>query len=358
MYLNDGGVIPSYLGLQSSAGASTAMMNDTVLRFGEVKKIVWPNDPKSYSKRSVEYEIQIQHRDGNNAPNTATFRGCTTSTLFGGVADRFEAILRADPNTNKPLGIGAKVLVLCLGGNQHRAIILGGIKDPQDKDIDNSDLGHNLFFEFNGLRFVVDKEGQGTVMFRGATKVDGTLSDDADAKAEGTNVSFTREGNVTIATPDDAQYIRVNHHDRKIEVLADDDHHLTSNNTITIDAQGDVGVTTQAGVNIQASNNVNIQSAGVHVGAATDAWVKGTTYRQNETTMHAQIASTLASLSTLLAAAATGLASAGTALVSPGLTAASVALTSAVPLLNTLGGYIQTFEAQAATYLSTKNLTD
>ena len=367
MYLPDGGVLPSYLSLQSSAGTSTAMMNDTVLRLGEVKKIIWPDSTKSYSKSSVEYEVQVQHRDGNNAPNTATFRGCTTSTLFGGVADRFDATLRADPNTNKPLGVGAKVLLLCLGGSQQRAIILGGIKDTKSELVDKSDLGHNLFFEFNGLRFTVDKEGQATVTFRGATKTNGTLSDDADANAEGTNVSFTREGNVSIATPDDAQYIKVNHADRKIEILADDDCHVTSNGTVTVDAQGDVNVTTQGGVTVQASNHVDVKSSGVRVGAATDSWLKGTTYRTKESTMHTQMASTLATLNSLVTTAASSLATAaglisvpmvGGGLAAPGLTAASIALLSAAPLLNTLAGYIQAFEAQSSTFLSPTNLMD
>jgi hypothetical protein len=342
-------------------------MNDYVLRFGEVKEVVWPSSAHSYTKTTVEYVVQVMHRNGNNTPSTTTFRGCTVSNLFGGTADRFSATLRADPNTDKPFGVGAKVLLLCLDGNQQRSIILGGIKDTASSQVDNSEDGHHLFFEFNGIRFTVDKEGQATVLFRGATKADGTLSDDADTEAEGTKVSFTREGNVTIATPDDAQYIKVNHQDRTIEILADDDYHVTSNSTVTVDAQGDINATTQAGVNIQASNNVDIQSAGVHVGAATDAWVKGTTYRNKETTMHTQMASTLATLNSLVTTAASSLATAaslisvpmvGGGLAAPGLTAASVALLSAAPLLNTLAGYIQAFEAQAATYLSTKNLGD
>jgi hypothetical protein len=328
-FLEDGTVIPSYLSV-ATRGVSTggtANMNDFVLRLGEVKQVVWPDSPLSHTKTTVEYTVQVMHRNGNNTPNTTTFSGCTVSNLFGGVADRMSATLRADSNTDKPFGVGSKVLLLCLDGSQQRSMIIGGIKDTASTEVDQN-RGHNLFFEFNGLRFVVDKEGQATVTFRGATKVDGTLSDDADANAEGTSIAFTKDGTVTVSTPDQDQYVKINHKDKKIQ--------------------------------IQASGNVEIKSTGVQVGDATDAWVKGTTYRNAERTLHNQVASALNTLTSLLTTAAAGLSTAAPAAgpAGAGLGSAAVALSSMAPLLSSLGAYIQSFEGQDNTYLSSKNKTD
>lgn len=376
--LSDGTCIPSYLGVQSRGGApgSTAMLNEYVLRIGEVKRIIYPKQDLHYGSKSIEYEVEIQHRDGNGGATTATFRGATVSTMFGGLADRFNATLRPDASksgdgqqsNNETLGIGSKVLLLCPNGDQQKAIILGGIEDQRSTRVDKSEDGHHLFFEFNGIRFTIDKEGQGTLTFRGATKYDGTLTDEAVAEAEGTNLNFDKEGNVKVATKDDAQFIKINHKDKKIEILADKEWSVTVNDKMTVQVQNDINVSTSAGkMSLGAAGNVNINSAGVLVGGATDAWVKGTTYRNAESQLHSQMVSTFSALSTALTTASVSLTTAvplnaipviGGTLAAAPLAAAAVALQTTGPLMASLAGYLATFEAQGLTYLSLKNKTD
>jgi hypothetical protein len=359
MFLDDGTCLPSYLGVQErgviGSGASS-QLNDITLHLGEVKKIVYASDDNSYGKGTTEYDVEVQHRDGNGGFVTAMFRGCTISTLFGSVADRVYYTLRPDSNpngTDEVVGVGAKVALLCLNGNQQKPIIIAAVEDQTEQRVEVKDAGHNLFFEFNGIRFIVDKDGQGILTFRGATNVDGTLTKDADANAEGTTLSFLKDGSVQIALKDDDQHLKVDRANKKIDVKAQDNYSLDSGGTVTTTAQDSVTFDTKNELDVTATNNVKIKSAGVLVGAATDNWMKGTTYRSAEQSMHAQMVSLLTGISTALVAAAAGLAAGP-----PGLGAAAAAIGTAAAQLAALSGTIGSFEAQAPTFLSLVNKGD
>lgn len=369
--LSDGTIVPSYLSTtpRGVGSGSTAMLNDYVLRQGEVKKIIYPDDPQSYGKKTIEYEIEVQYREGNSTYTTATYRGCTLSTVFGGAADRLHATLRPDGSgSNSTIGTGAKVLVLCLAGDQQKAIILGGVEDPAVARKESKDAGHNLFFEFNGVRFTVDDSGQATLTFRGKTKSNGQLSDKATADAEGTSVKLTKDGSITIATPKDAQYIKLDHANKKISILADQDWDVKVNNKLSFTVQNDLSILSTAGkMDIQTAGNVNIKSSGVNVGLATDNWMKGSTYRRAQSILHTQLTGTLSALAGLISTAGASFTT-GTALnaipivggllAAPAFGAAGAALTSAGPLFGTMTGFISSFEAQSATFLSLTNKTD
>jgi phage baseplate assembly protein gpV len=357
--LSDGTCIPSYLGSRSRGvgGGSRVALNDSVLHLGEIKKVIWPDDKNSYTKTTVEYEVEVQYRSGSGGYVSSTFRGATLSNVFGGNADQMRATLRPGKgDSDKAMGAGSKVLLLCIGGDQQKAIILGGVRDPNSKLVESKDDGHHLFFEFNGAQFSVDKDGQAQFLFRGATKVDGTLTDSAVTEAEGTSVLLDKDGGFTVGTPDLAQYIKIDHKNKKIEILSDDDFHVTSNGKVTVEAQGDVSVSTKGSATITAQGTISEKSAGVLIGDATDATMKGTTYRAAEQALHSQLASGLTALGPLLATVAGAMTAA--ALLNPPLGPAAVPLTAASVLMGQLAGAIQAFEGQAQLFLSTKNKSD
>lgn len=360
MILDDGTVIPSYLGVQTrgSSAGSQDILNDYVLRLGEVKKIIAPSDVLSYSKKVTEYELAVQYRDGTGAVVTSTYRGATVNNLFGGVADLVSYTLRPDPkNTDasgKIFGVGSKVLILCVSGDQQKAVILGGIRDTaQETAPYNGDTGHNLYFEFNGLRFQINDDGEATVMFRGKTKNDGTLADSADPAAEGTKVNFNKDGNLEIATPNQDQLIRIDHKNKKIEIVANSEWNIQVAGNHVQNVGGDSTTTVNGTTTLDSGDNIILTSPGVHVGAATDAWVKGTTYRNAESQMHQQMDSLLMNISIQLTAA--------TALNATPVIGGLLAATNfgaAAAMFQVLSTFIKTFEAQSSSYLSSKNLTD
>jgi len=372
MILDDNTVIPSYLSIRQRGGGSNdggTTLTDYTLRLGEVKKIIYHDDPLSYGKKTVEYEIEVQYRDGNGIYTSSTYRGATISTLFGGIADRFHATFRAD-NSSKDaaVGTGSKVLVLCLAGDQQKAIILGGVEDPTGTRTEESSSGHNLFFEFNGIQATIDKDGQLTLKFRGATKQDGTLVDGAVTDAEGTQVTIDKQGTLTVSTPSQAQYLQLDHQNKKLNFKADQEWNVNINGKVNVQAGDDVTISTSGGaVNVNASGNVVIKSAGVKVGAATQAWMMGTNYRNAQQTLNQTLANVFTVLATLHATAgvsmqvASGLNATpvyGGILALPGFSAASQAIIQMGPQIAQGMAAIRAFEAGSATYLSTVNTND
>lgn len=195
------------------------------LRLGEVQEIVLPSNPRSLSKRFIEYTVLVQHLD-NGTITSKMYNYCLLSNIFGGVADMLRYTLRATPgagttdsNKQPGPGKGAKVLLLCINGNHHNAVIIGGIRDAlaaKDAGVeiaDASDLGHNLYFEFNGVRFVINNDGELKLSVRGKTDADGKTAADV-----GTSISITKDGNVAIVTKDNT--VVVNQADGSVNISA------------------------------------------------------------------------------------------------------------------------------------------
>jgi phage gp45-like len=372
--LSDGTVIPSFLGTRSRGAhsGSTDMLNDYTLRLGEIKKIIYPNDPLSYGKKTVEYDIEVQYRENNGTYVTSYYRGATVSTVFGGVGDRFHATFREDASpasSTSNVGTGSKVLCLCLAGDQQKAIILGGIEDPNSTRVEDKKDGHNLAFEFNGVKATINKDGEFQIRFAGPTDDKGVLLSTAKAADSGALLKFTKDGSVIIATEDGNDHkIVLDHQNKEISLTTTGDWKGTVDGTFDVKAKdGFKFNSSKGGYGIGVKDTVEIQSAGVMVGQATDAWIKGTTYRQAESLMNKQVSSAFTMMATLCGVAGVALMAASVAIVPPivGGAAAAVPLQAAAQALNQLalqftqvGALLTSFESSASTYISTLNFGD
>jgi len=370
MKLPDGTVIPSYMGIESRSNTSPNMaLNDSVLRQGEIKKIVYPQDPTSYSKKFIEYEVDVSYRDGSNSYTTARYRGVQANNLFGGVADQFWSTYRADaaPDTYSSSGIGngSLVYILCVGGSQRFGVIIGGARNPESAP-DQQSEGHHLYFEFNGVQVQIKDDGELELVWKGKTKSNGELSDDAIPEAEGTKIQINKQGNVLIATPDEAQYIKLDNENHKLEILGDTEWNVNVNGSTNIVTQDVTTITSHDQTTLNADNNIYMRSAGVLVGDATDYWMLGTTYRNGESQLNSQLKSYLQTLGKMSDDVAQGFAKGVPKLGAVGTLPDAVAeIGKALAIWNTMGSVfnqmanaIQTFEAQAPRYLSPKNKTD
>lgn len=357
----DNTIIPSFFGTEVRGSVLTnESLNSTPLRVGEVKEIIYPDNQLSISGKYVEYTVEVIQGDGGSSYSSTLYHGCVVGQTFGGFADQLHYTLRKDEQTqgrdeNGGVGVGSKVLLMCINGVRSNAVILCGLPDSKfsedDKAKHSSELGHNLFFEFNGVQFNVNKDGELKATFRGATKTDGTLADSADANAEGSYIQINKDGNITIATPDDAQSIVVNHKDRKLEIQVQDEWNCNISGT----------------VNITADENVNIRSSGVNVGDATDAWVLGTTYRRAETQMNSSVSSSdsaiaaalnSASISLQIAASLNAIPTVGGGLASTAFASVATTLGTIASQFSSKATAISSFESSASSFLSTKNKGD
>lgn len=327
MYILDNGdVIPNHLQCNSIPDFNDGQaFSNNLLRIGEVQAIIYPDNPKSFSKKVIEYSVFTQHR-ANGTAVTRMYEHCVLINPFSGLADKAVWTLRPSSSANKQgangLGLGSKVLILCINAETNNAVIIGGIRDQKDnEDLDAKDLGHFLEFIFNGIKVFINKDGELSITYTGQSKDDGTVADGVNTNKTGTEQTFLKDGswNINVKGP----------------------------------------------VNINSDEKCIIKSTGVELGDATDKMLMGSIYRQNEQQLHSQLISGLQTAITSLNIAgaqlniaATALAASPAAGAAPGTAAAGAAILASVQGLSTMVSAINSFESSSQQYLSNKNKLD
>jgi hypothetical protein len=224
--------------------------NNVHLRFGEVKREVLPSDPKSYSKLYREYEVLVEHFENGSATHRM-YHSCMALNSFCGVAERSNFSLRDSDKKDFQLGLGARVFLLCVEGNDARAVIIGGPQQYKD-----SSAGTHYEFEFNGVNFQVLNDGSWILQNKGKTDAKGNLDKSADKDGAGTILKVEANGNFTVSTKDNKNTISIDH----------------KAGVINISSSDKVNIQTQE-ANIESSSatikatSVNVDSSNVKVGS-------------------------------------------------------------------------------------------
>jgi len=378
MSMWDGTVIPSYLtAARRGAIEDTGNMSNTSLRVGEVKEIVYPGEAKSYSKRYIEYTVNVSHRDGDGPEVTTVYGGCIVGNLFGAGGDMLRYTLRPDASAgssgskNKIVGIGNKVLLMCINGSKTDCIIIGGIRDPNTGDTgdkDSKELGHNLLFEFNGVRAIINKDGEFQIGFNGATATAGGLKDGVDADAGGALFSFRKNGDILLAHDD--QILKLDHESQSWSIDA--------KKNVQITAEDGFSAVVQRSINMQAKNRIDLLTVNeaitftapnVMIGSdqAAEHLVLGDAYRSAQSEMNQGLLSSLQSIAQTLQTMMTNLTTASTALKIPitGGIAASpsfVLMTKDIVALakdvSQMASDIEGFEGKSGDFLSDNHTTE
>jgi hypothetical protein len=168
------------------------------LRIGQVSNIYHTDSDQNYSKQYVEYEVTLFRTNANKTNTPVTVR-CVTVDLFGSVADKMSFTPRkstAFSSGNAFSNVGSMVLVLCVDSDLHQGVIVGGYPNNNLPTL-KQNLGHHLSFEFNGVRFNIDKDGQVAVKRRGPTNDDGAVVSGQETNG-GATVLMTSDGSVSI----------------------------------------------------------------------------------------------------------------------------------------------------------------
>jgi hypothetical protein len=238
-------IIPSFLHdpTNPSSYHDGNMFSNTVFRQGEVVEIVEPEDPRNINKRFKEYRCFVQHTS-NGTASTYIYEHCLLLNAFAGLADYLDFTLRADDVAKKKErnvgpGLGSKVAILCMNGQTHSAIIIGGLrdaKDTRDEKGKSKAKGHHLDFEFNGLAVSINNDGEMTMTQKGATKNDGTPRGDVDSANAGTQVKVEKNGNFSVTTKG-GQKLTLDQKNKKITIDADTEYNVVCKGTVNIKAK-------------------------------------------------------------------------------------------------------------------------
>lgn len=235
-------IIPSWLSTRPVGGdTGYDPFRNTLLRHGEVVGVTHPEESASLSKRFTEYDVLVQHWENGTASNRL-YQHCFLANPVAGFADKEVWSLRVDDSqkTGSVLlepGNGSKVLVLCLSGQQHQAVILGGIRD--DRDSDRGAAGRKVYWErvFNGVASTVKDDGSASVERRGPTTPKGEF-DSARGKSDdaGARVEIAADGGITAATPGGDQRVELSHQDHAVKVTARSKVSIVGQDEVVVDS--------------------------------------------------------------------------------------------------------------------------
>lgn len=205
------------------------------LRPGEVQAVFYPTDAQNVSKNFVEYQVLVQER-ANDIIVNRMYSHVIAIDGFGGIADYCNYTFRPDKTATRTdgqkdfkAGVGSKVLVLCISGEQHNACIIGGIRDSNGP-LDLREDGHRLKFRFNGVSVEINAQGELTLEYQGAMDADGKSAKDVDQDSLGTFVKIDRQGNTTLSDKDGKNSLLISHKDGKIQLVAENEVDVTAPN--------------------------------------------------------------------------------------------------------------------------------
>ena len=262
-FLNTGGVLPSNLEIDKGEGYDTSRdagryaKQNFSLKVGQIEESFCIDTDGNVRKSRTEYDVLVNESLGDNSTSQMMYRRVVSKDLFGGIADFFQFTYRknkVDEGRDTPFRNGSLVLLLCLNGSAEDAVIIGGLKHPDNANECTEDEGHNLKFEFNGINFEIDKDGAMTLLFRGPTDADGKVLDGFE-ESGGTTIKIEKDGSYEVNTGEDANptKLRLDKTDKTVELISENGQSFITMEKYTVEAKKDISLTTGAALAIEAT---------------------------------------------------------------------------------------------------------
>lgn len=251
--LPDGTVVPAHITVgnteQRGAPASNAITKMVYLREGFVVRRHIPGEPGYQNAPFITYDVACYQTDGLGAEHWPVYNQCRVAVpVGGGAVDQFHSSVRCPSGFNGTVtpeiaSNSTRVLVQCIDGLANRAVIVGYMRhDESFQDVREN--GHHRYESFNGMQFVVNKDGEYIVLFTGATIDFDSNKVSAPAEGAGTYLKFTKEGNLVLDDAD-GESITI---DKK-------------NKTITVNARAETD-NIQHGWTVNVGGDATIKAAG------------------------------------------------------------------------------------------------
>ena len=163
-------------------------------------------------------------------------------------------------------------------------MIIGTLKHPSRSNLLSKEAGIHLEGEFNGIRWNIDKEGAFNFIFKGATDNKGKPK---DSKAAGSFIKVEKDGSIEVGDADidsdlgkgnmkkDGSNKPAKTGTGKYEKIRLD----KTNQTIDVEARKDIGITTDANLNIESKGKTNHKAASHILEAMGSAETKAGTWK-------------------------------------------------------------------------------
>jgi len=309
-------VVPSiYQTRPVGRGKAGRPFGNLALRPGEVKRVTWPEDPDSRTRRWVEYDVLVQHQDEDGSGGARMYHNVVHAASLGGPADDHFYALRT-PDQQVPgqeaqileVGNGSKVLMLCINGAESQAVILAALRDQRGSDKGRSGRGVHWDWVYNGARVLISDDGGVKLTRGGPTDAGGDAR--GDTSTAGASVELAADGSISAGTGNGEASWK-------------------------LDQQGQSAL-------LAAQSQATVDAPTIRLGkSAVDAIPLGTTQQVQERLLHAAFLRFLPILATYAATIQP--------IADPSGSATGTLMGGVTDLLTAIGVY----EGQAATYLST-----
>ena len=283
-FLNTGGVLPSNLdidrgeGYDESRNANNYAKKNFSLKVGQIELSYCVDENGNVRGSRVEYDVLVNENNGDGATSQMKYRRVVSQDLFGGIADFFQFTHRkneVDEGRDVPFRNGSLVLILCLNGSSEDAVIIGGLKHPDNANECKKEDGHNLKFEFNGINFQIDKDGAMTLLFRGPTDADGKVLEGSE-EFGGTVIKIEKDGSYEVNTGEEENptKFRLDKTEKTITLISEKGQSFLTMDTYTVEAAKDMTLKTGAALVIEATGAATFKAKSLDMIIEASAKIK------------------------------------------------------------------------------------
>lgn len=213
----------SYFKTQPKDTGQSVYDRGTKMLEGQVVKIHFTDDATNKSKKFVEYDVVARDAKGG----TSTYRNVRNAMDVSGFSDFKEVIL--EPNEAAIQGKldksnfssnmnGTMVLLAFLDGSFDKPLIIGGFSHRRKEGAKRED-GIRTLWEFRGVEFNIDKNGDFTITQRGARTPQGKFQrEDTEVN---TQIKLDKEGNFSLNDSEN-NTIELDRENKKINIIQKD----------------------------------------------------------------------------------------------------------------------------------------
>jgi hypothetical protein len=267
MLLRDGTVVPAHMNVSrtgSASGMATAF-NNTALRVGYITAIHYPGEEGYVNNRDILYDAIVLQGDGTRPDVFVRYKNCRLANFLGYSKDWEKRTLRCPTSHTGVydeafLKSTTRVLLLCANGRANSPYIIAA-DSAADSPPDRKEDGHMWGWEFNGVNWLIDKDGQLTITHKGPTAGPDGKDLEPDAAVAGTFIKFDKDGSFVI---DDVkgESITIDKKNKKIIINSREMEQNATSAGWTVEAAKDVKIHAGGNVILNGDNKTYIGKEG------------------------------------------------------------------------------------------------
>jgi hypothetical protein len=285
--LSDGTIIPSTLSVKPNQTAQSSIFNNFSLKQGVVTDIFYPEDDHNLSKKFIEYNVLVSEVNSNGNVTMSSYRNCTIQNMFGMSNNNCTYTLQADNEDDATMKYGSMALILCMSGQSTngQAVIVGGYSHTDNPKYSKED-GQFYDFNFNGINYNINKDGEWTLTFNSPIDKDGKK---ADEKAAGTKIKIDKEGKVSISDNEGqswsldrvaktstwtngAESILINKENKSISLTSSGELSASSEKAMSLSSGDALSAISKSDMTVSAGSNLNIDAKSSITAKSGGSW--------------------------------------------------------------------------------------